>query len=210
MRVAIHQPHYWPWLGYLHKMMEADVFVYLDNAAYEKNGFQNRSRFLIDRKEHWLTVPVLTKGRSGQAIKDVEVNWDADWSKKHYHTLLYNYISMMKLSGNGLMDFFLSKPRYKMLIKWCVESVRFLKIAYKINPMIIFESTLNVKGNGTERLVNICRELDADTYLSGPTGRTYLKEEMFGNIKVEYMDWKPKSNLSALHFYLKNETEEIE
>ena len=209
MRVAIHQPHYWPWLGYLHKMKEADIFVYLDKAAYEKNGFQNRNRFLIDGKEHWLTVPVLTKGKMGQPIRDVEVNWDADWAKQHYHSLLYNYISTMKLKENGLMDFFLSKPRYKLLITWCVESVRFLQIAYKIKPTVVFESALNVEGSGTERLVNICREVGADTYLSGPTGRAYLKEEMFGDIKVEYTDWKPDSHLSALHFYLRKETEAL-
>jgi len=143
MRVAIHQPHYWPWLGYLKKMKEADIFVYLDEAAYTKNGFINRNKIQIDGKDHWLTIPVLT-------------------------------------------------------------------IAYGINPMIIFESTLNIEGFGTERLVNICKKLNADTYLSGPSGRDYLDESKFANIKVEYMDWNPPTDLSALHHYLMGETEALE
>jgi len=210
MRVAIHQPHYWPWLGYLKKMKEADIFVYLDEAAYTKNGFINRNKIQIDGKDHWLTIPVLTKGRMGQAIKDVEVNWDTDWIKKHHNSLFYNYPKMMGVSENGLHDFFLSKPRYKKLMKWCIESVRFLRIAYGINPMIIFESTLNIEGFGTERLVNICKKLNADTYLSGPSGRDYLDESKFANIKVEYMDWNPPTDLSALHHYLMGETEALE
>lgn len=210
MKVAIHQPHYWPWLGYLKKMKEADIFVYLDETAYTKNNFINRNRIQINKKDHWLTIPVLTNGRTGQLIKDVEVNWDTDWIKKHFHSLLYNYAKSMRIPDNGLHNFFLSKPRYRLLIKWCIESVRFLRLAFKINPMIVFESTLSVEGRGTDRLVNICKTLNADTYLSGPSGKDYLDEAKFGDIKIEYMDWKPKSHLSALHFYLRNELDALE
>ena len=31
MLVAIHQPHYLPWLGYLQRMAQADLFVVLDH-----------------------------------------------------------------------------------------------------------------------------------------------------------------------------------
>ncbi|MBI3637246.1 MAG: WbqC family protein, partial [Candidatus Rokubacteria bacterium] len=44
MKVAIHQPHYLPWLGYLAKWAAADVFIVLDTVQYEKNGWQNRNR----------------------------------------------------------------------------------------------------------------------------------------------------------------------
>jgi len=210
MKVAIHQPYYWPWLGYLRKMMEADIFVYLDNADYRKNGFINRNRIQIDGKDHWLTIPVLTKGRTGQAIKDVEVNWDSDWAKKHYHTLLYNYHAKEAgFLGAGLATVFFW-AEHKLLIEWCTESVRFLKIAFKINTILSFESALNVQGSGTDRLVNICKALGADTYLSGPSGRDYLDESKFGNIKVEYLDWKPKSHLSALHHYLIGDLDALE
>jgi len=201
MRVAIHQPHYMPWFGYLRKIEEADVFVYLDNADYEKNGFQNRNRILIDGREHWLTVPVLTKGRLGQQIKDVKVNWDNAWNLKHYHTLLYNYPKEMKGKNAAMKAFF--DWDSKLLIDWGIRSIDLLCCAYKINTKRVFESELGVNGAGTERLVNICRELGADTYLSGPTGREYMKEKAFGDIEIEYMDWKPDSRLSALHFYLR-------
>lgn len=210
MKVSIHQPHYWPWLGYLRKMKEVDIFVYLDNANYTKNGFINRNRIEIDGKDYWLTIPVLTKGRMGQAIKNVKVNWDANWSKKHYHTIRQAYTKeMRRLEPDTLIAFF-HWSQYKLLIQWCVESVRFLRIAYKIENKVVFESTLGVGGVGTERLVNICEALNADTYLSGPSGRDYLDEAKFGNIKVEYMDWKPKGHLSALHYYLKNDVGALE
>jgi len=208
MRVAIHQPHYMPWLGYLWKVKEVDIFVYLDKAAYEKNGFQNRNRVLIDGREHWLTIPVLTKGRLGQSIRDAKVNWDSAWNLKQYHTLLYNYSKEMRGKNGAIKAFFDWED--KLLINWCIRSINFLCHVYKINTERRFESELNVNGTGTERLVNICRQLGADTYLSGPTGREYMREETFGDIKIEYMDWKPDSHLSALHFYLREETEALE
>src|SRR2546430_15000555 len=58
VRVAIHQPQYLPWLGYLAKWAAADVFVFLDIVQYEKNGWQNRNRIKTAAGPRWLTVPV--------------------------------------------------------------------------------------------------------------------------------------------------------
>jgi hypothetical protein len=58
VRVAVHQPQYLPWLGYLAKWAAADVFVFLDTVQYEKNGWQNRNRIRTADGAHWLTVPV--------------------------------------------------------------------------------------------------------------------------------------------------------
>nr|MBI3612487.1 WbqC family protein [Nitrospirota bacterium] len=44
MLVAIHQPQYLPWLGYLDKIDRADVFVILDTVQFKKNEWQNRNR----------------------------------------------------------------------------------------------------------------------------------------------------------------------
>ena len=58
MKVAIHQPHYLPWLGYLAKWAAADLFVFLDTVQYEKSGYQNRNRIKTRDGPRWLTVPV--------------------------------------------------------------------------------------------------------------------------------------------------------
>jgi len=208
VKVAIHQPHYWPWLGYLRKMKEADVFVYLDGAEFTKNGFQNRSLIQINGNEHWLTIPVLTKNRAKQLIKNTEANPTDRWELKHYHTLLYNYSKEMKKKGSEMKLFF--GQDHNLLIDWCIKSIDFLCRAFEIDTERILESELNIKSNGTKRLVDICRHLNADIYLSGPSGKKYMDERAFGDIRVEYMDWKPKSKLSALHFYLRGEEDTLE
>lgn len=203
MKVAIHQPCYMPWLGYLRKMKEADLFVYIDKATYQKNDVINRNRILVAGEEHWLTVPVLIKGKSGQLIKDVRVDWGREWNLKHYRTLLYNYPKEMRSKKEILESFFLQND--ELLINWCIRSIDFLRHVFRVRTPIMFESVLDTDGMATERLVNICKKLEATTYLSGPSGRDYINESKFGSVKVEYFDWIPKSRLSALHFYLKDE-----
>jgi len=207
MRVAIHQPHYMPWLGYLRKMREADIFVYLDNALYTKNVI-NRNKILINGKEHWLTIPVASTNRSTQSIKKIKVNWERRWNVKHFRILLSSYFESMHTKKKDIEKFYVAE--HELLIDWDVRSIEFLCHAFGIKTPVLFESTLGINGKSTERLVNICHEVGANTYLSGPGGRKYIDEKEFGDIKVEYMDWKPKSHLSALHFYLIDEYKALE
>ncbi|MCK4792816.1 MAG: WbqC family protein [Desulfobacteraceae bacterium] len=207
MKVAIHQPAYMPWLRFLRKMQDADVFVYLDNALYTKN-FINRNRILINDKEHWLTVPVLIKGKYAiQPIREVKTNWQKKWNIKHFRTLLYNYPEGMRMNNKEIEDFYANE--HELLIDWNIQSTELLRRAFNIKTPILFESDLGINGKGTTRLVNICRKIGADIYISGPSGRIYLKEKMFGDIKIEYMEWTPESRLSGLHFYLMGQTEAL-
>ena len=67
--LAIHQPHYLPWLGYLAKWAAADVFVFLDTVQYVRNGWQNRNRIKTAAGPRWLTVPV--HARLGTPLAEV-------------------------------------------------------------------------------------------------------------------------------------------
>ncbi len=71
------------------------------------------------------------------------------------------------------------------------EIIRFFADALGIKVEIVLASELQAKGTGTELLLHICEELDADIYLSGRFGRDYLKEETFSEtgIRVVYQDF---------------------
>src|SRR5205809_6588550 len=58
MIVTIHQPNYLPYLGFFHKMANADLFVVYDTALYSKQrGLHNRNRINTPQGAQWLTVP---------------------------------------------------------------------------------------------------------------------------------------------------------
>src|SRR5438094_6523304 len=89
VRVAIHQPQYLPWLGYLDKLDRSDLFVLLDTVQFKKNEWQNRNRIRTAQGWQWLTVPVLHK--FGQRLYEVRINQQIDWQGRHLRALEMNY-----------------------------------------------------------------------------------------------------------------------
>ena len=85
MKVAIHQPHYLPWLGYFAKWASADLFVFLDTVQYEKNGWQNRNRIKTPDGPRWLTVPV--KARLGMTVSVVPIDTSQPWRARHLRSI---------------------------------------------------------------------------------------------------------------------------
>ena len=217
MKIAIHQPHYMPWLGYLRKIEEADIFVYLDKVMYIRHGYQNRNRIFVNGKEHWLTIPVLTKGKyASQPIMDVKINESVQWTAKHHRMLLHNYKKIDKNKKEMLNKFFHFDSN--RLVDWNMRSIDLLCEAFGIKTERIRESALGIEERYpstaktksdicTGRIIRICSELGADTYLSGAFRKDYIDEKLFGDIGFEYMEWMPASTLSALHFYLRDEIE---
>jgi hypothetical protein len=74
MRIGmIHQPHFLPWPGYVARCLAADVVVFLDNVKFNKNHFQQRTKFITPAKaEQWLTLPISHSTRSSP-ISEVEI-----------------------------------------------------------------------------------------------------------------------------------------
>ena len=56
--VSIHQPEYLPWLGFFKKMMNSELFVFLDDVQFRKKGWQNRNRIRTNKGTALLSVPV--------------------------------------------------------------------------------------------------------------------------------------------------------
>jgi hypothetical protein len=147
VRVAIHQPHYLPWLGYLAKWAAADLFVFLDTVQYEKNGWQNRNRVKTAAGPRWLTVPV--HARLGTPIHEVEVDTAQPWARRHLRTIELAYARA---------------PHFPRVAE-----------ALGIGAPCCPASALGVTAaDPTDRLVALCRAVGATEYLSGPDGLRYL------------------------------------
>jgi hypothetical protein len=177
--VAIHQPNYIPWPGYLHKLAACDVFVYLDAVQYPRGqSFAARNRIKTPNGVTYLTVPVsVPKGSEGKASY-LEVDFaDDKWRRKHLATVEQSYAraphfdevfapysqhieSAESLVGLniGLIDTF----------------AEYLRIDTK---RVRLSELLASFGQKTDLIVDIVRALDASTYLSGSGGgREYTDE----------------------------------
>jgi len=190
MIVAIHQPQYLPWIGYFDKIDCADVFVLLDNVQYKKNEWQNRNRIKTSQGWQWITVPVLYK--YPEKINEVKINNTVDWRKKHLNALTYNYSKAPFFEKHRR---FLEKTfstNWEFLVEINTHVIQYLINALGIDKKIVLASSLRLREGPTDRLVDICKHVQADTYLSGKDGAKYMNLDAFAQakIKVIFQDFR--------------------
>lgn len=179
MIVAIHQPAYVPWLGYLARIAAADVFVFLDTVQFEKNSFTNRNRIKSANGPVWLTVPVRHKGHIGKTLLDLEIDETTDWRTKHLRSIQQNYRKAPRFAEyEPRLVELLQSPQHR-LAELCFDQLGALVTHLDIETRIVRASDLPVGGQKSELVLNLCRHLGATTYLSGPLGRGYLDEASF-------------------------------
>ena len=191
MKVTIHQPNYLPYPGLFHKLILSDVFVILDNVQFQFD-ITNRNK-IITKDGSWerITVPV-KKNQTHKKIMDVEINNEISWSDNTFQKLNDSYASSNFF--NQYEDYFknLYKKKWTLLYELNFEILKKMIEFLGIKIEIVKESELDIKGESTERLINICETLDAKTYVSGIGGKNYLDEKLFKkkNIQLEYQNYQ--------------------
>ena len=90
MRIAIVQSSYIPWKGYFDLIHSVDEFVLFDDVQFTRRDWRNRNRIKTPHGPAWLTIPVNTKGKYLDPIKDIRVS-DPSWGVHHWKTLSANY-----------------------------------------------------------------------------------------------------------------------
>jgi hypothetical protein len=179
MKIAISQPTYLPWLGYFDLIDQVDSFVLLDSVQFEKQSWQQRNRIKTPTGLQWLTVPVVFRGRLEQRITEVVIR-DPEFPEKHVRAIELNYrrarffdryfpelegILKKHRSGSHLADLNL-------------EIIRWTCAALDIHTPLVRSSDLRQEGRRSQLLVNLCRCLSADRYLSPPGSATYLMDDL--------------------------------
>ncbi|MBI4654119.1 MAG: WbqC family protein [Nitrospirae bacterium] len=191
MILSVHQPQYISWLGYFDKIYKSDCFVFLDSVQYKSREYQNRNKIRTKDGWIWLTVPVISKGMHQQKICDVRINNDSDWQRQHRESLRVWY-GRAKFFKN-YFPFFekIYTKKWEKLIDLNVCIINYILKALKINTPIYYESELGITTQGTGRIIEICKKIGADVYLSGIGGKDYLEEEKFSQagIKLEYQNF---------------------
>jgi len=189
MIVTIHQPQYLPWLGYFDKAHRADIFIILDNVQFKKNDWQNRNRIRTSQGWQWLTVPVLHN--HGQSIIEVKINNTIKWRKAHCHAIKMNYSKAPFF--NEYMGFFESvyNREWESLVDINIYFIEKIIEWLGIKTKIVKASDFQATEESTQRLVDLCKEFDATTYLSGPDGEKYMDINKFedNNIHLKIQDF---------------------
>jgi hypothetical protein len=200
---VILQPSYVPWRGVFDQIRQADVYVHYDDVQYDKNGWRNRNRVKGPNGSFWITIPVtLPSGNKATRLDDALISYRQAWQQKHWAAIRGSYRRAPHLdwlaawlepqlarTPERLVDFTIP------LLEECAERLGLGATEF------VRASSLAASGDRTGRLVEICREVGADRYLSGPAARDYLDADAFrrAGIDVEYASYDHLGPYPQLH-----------
>jgi hypothetical protein len=187
MICAIHQPNFFPWLGYFDKIRRADVFVFLDEVAYPKSGkgsWINRVRVDVQGRPTWFGCPV-RRPPGTQSIRNVEIDDAQPWRRKLLRTLEVNYKSAPGFArAIELLQPLLDYPTGR-LAQFNEHSVRSIAAALGLECRLVRQSQLAVVGTGTRLLIEIVKAVGADAYLCGSGAAGYQEDALFAPSGIE-------------------------
>lgn len=181
--IAIHQPCYLPWLGYMHKVCFSDVFVLHDNVQYEKKSFIRR---VLIRKapgsteSEYLIVP-LRKHSDFALIRDLRVDHSQPWHLKHLRRIqqVYSRAPRFKEYFPPIVSLLEASTGVDALTDLVEFGLRCFTDLLGSRTTIVRSSQLPVTGVKSEYNVNLVRHLGGNIYYSGTVAAGYQAEEDF-------------------------------
>jgi len=180
MRLSAHQPYFCPYPGFFYKAWLSDVLVLLDAVQFPRGAsWLNRNRFKNDQGELWLTVPVWKKGLGLQRIDEVRICPEGRWRRKHLEALKTAYGKAPYLGEH--LDFLeqMFSDRFTRLVDLNLTVIRYLLNCLGLKTRLVLLSELGVSIRGPYLLPEICRVLQADTFLALQQVKKYLDPALF-------------------------------
>ena len=190
-KIAISQSNYIPWKGYFDSIRKVDVFVIYDEMQYTKRDWRNRNLIKTPNGLKWLSIPVEVKGKYYQKINETKIS-DKTWNKSHLEILKQNYkkANFFKETIGWVEELYMN-CNFEYLSEINLYFIQKINKFLNINTEIRFSKDFDLHEERNQRLINICKDLNATDYYSGPAAKFYMDEDLFGNnnIKVHYFDY---------------------
>ncbi|MGH2507692.1 MAG: WbqC family protein [Ktedonobacteraceae bacterium] len=192
--VAICQPTFLAWAGWFDLSDQVDLLVILDDVGFSKQSWQQRNRVRTATGLTYVTVPVISAGRLGQRIIDVEFA-DTRFITKITRTISQSYSHARYYS--------LYFPEFCAVLNESAASGRLAELNFGLIKWIsgflgittprVRSSTLDVGGRRGQYVAGLCEKVGASRYISPPGAADYLIEDR--------MEFEDRSISIALQVY---------
>jgi len=189
-KLAVLQPSYIPWLGYFEQISAVDTFIFFDDVQYTVRDWRNRNYIKATPDKLLLTVPV--HGSQTILIKDVKIDSEQQWAKKHLKAIKYNYAKAPHLKEIIELLEPILNHNWTYLAELNIGIIQAINAYLDIKTKLLRSSQLNIAvEDKNDRLINICKGFGATHYYTGKAAKEYMDVDLFqkNNIKVIFQDY---------------------
>ena len=200
-KILITQSNYIPWKGYFDAINLCDVFVVYDDMQYTKRDWRNRNQIKTAKEIKWLSIPVEVSGKYSQKINETRIA-EKNWNKSHLDLLKQSYKNANCYKEVlGFVEEIYLTCNYEYLTEINLHFITNINRYLGIQTPLKLSSEFVLHEEKTQRLVNICEELNGTDYYSGPAAKDYMDESKFNekNINVHYFDYSGYPEYEQLH-----------
>jgi hypothetical protein len=181
------QPYILPYIGYLQLLNAVDVFVLYDDVNYINKGWINRNRILVNKEVFTYTIPC-KKASQNKLIMDTEISGDGKWRAK-----LLKTISMAYTGAEYFKDVFpliekILMQKEKKLHRFTGNALNMVMNYLQMNTRLVYASKHFNASKGldrADRLISICQDLKADTYINAKGGKSLYEKDYFASKGIE-------------------------
>jgi len=179
------QPYFLPYIGYYQLINEVDIFVLTDSYQYEKNSWINRNRIISNGAIDFISLPIRRESHR-LAIKDRHISKIFSnekclktifhsYHKTDYYADFYPVIKeIISYSNYNLYDYLLNS--LKIILNYLQIDINFIRAS---------ELDINYSLSPQEKIISICKELNAESYVNLPGGRHLYDKTIFENANIE-------------------------
>lgn len=186
--VSIHQPNFYPWLGFFDKIARSDVFILLDHVQFQKTGgtWSNRVKLRVGGESRWVTAPVVRNYHGVRAINEMEFQPNDPWRDKLLKCLVSNYTraqffhDTMELIESLILNSENNLARYNGAAVMAIAKYLGLPTG-----KFRWSSELGIEEPSSEMLISLTHAAGCDAYMCGGGAEGYQEDAAFSAAGVD-------------------------
>jgi hypothetical protein len=206
MKIAIMQPYIFPYIGYYQLIQSVDTFFIFDDVAFIKKGWINKNKIVVNNLEHTFTIP-LKNASQNRNINEHFVSEDfTKWRDNFYKTLYSSYNKCEYY--NEVFQIVESSFKHSNIADIAASSLKLVSQYLEIKTK--FDNTSNINGVNTsksQRLIDICKKVNADSYINSIGGQALYNKKEFKDNNIELFFLQCNNNcgyISIIDLLMKN------
>ena len=192
MIVSIHQPNFFPWMGFFDKINRSDQFIFLTSSTRSKNDkYLTRTKVLNNAKSQYLSVPLGVKHKQ-IPIKQLIMPADNQWKVKVLNIIKESYRGSNHFDEvyDDIEELLMYECEY--FSDYSINIIRFLISKLHIDTELHIDTDFNQDfGVSNQRNIALCKKVGGDIYLSGSGAKVYNDNKLYSENSLEliYQDY---------------------